>query len=275
MYQVTAADVSKLRQITGAGMMDCKKAIEEAQGNMEEAVQIVRKKGLAIANKRSDREASEGVAIAKVTADAKRGAMIVLNCETDFVAKNENFTGFAMKVLDLAIEQNPADLEALKQIKIGDRTVAELVVEQSANTGEKVELSQFERIEAEMVSSYIHAGSKIASMAGFNQKTDAQVGKDVAMQIAAMSPIAIDKDDVSQKILDQEMEIGRELARKENKPEDMIEKIALGKLAKFYKESTLLNQEFVKDNKKTIREYLQGFNKDLTVTGFKRISLKG
>ncbi len=275
MYQVTAADVSKLRQITGAGMMDCKKSIEEAQGNMDEAVQIVRKKGLAIANKRSDREASEGIVLAKTTADCKRGAMIVLNCETDFVAKNENFSGFANKILDIAIEQNPANLDALKQIKIGDRTIAELVIEQSATTGEKVDLSAFERIEAEMVTPYIHPGSKIASMVGLNKSVDNQVGRDVAMQIAAMSPVALDKDDVSQKTLDQELEIGREQARKENKPEDMIEKIAQGKLNKFYKESTLLNQEFVKDNKKTIREYLHSVNKDLTATGFKRISLKG
>lgn len=275
MYQVTTADVSKLRQITGAGMMDCKKALEEAQGNMEEAVQVVRKKGLAIANKRSDREAGEGVVLAKTTTDHKRGAMIVLNCETDFVAKNENFSGFAMKVLDIAIEHNPSGLEELKQIKIGDRTVAELVVEQSATTGEKVDLSAFEKIEAEMVTPYIHPGSKIATMVGLNKTVDMQVGKDIAMQVAAMAPVAVDKTDVSQKILDQELEIGREQARKEGKPEDMIEKIAQGKLNKFYKESTLLNQEFVKDNKKSIREYLQGINKELTVTGFKRISLKG
>ncbi|MBI5218520.1 MAG: elongation factor Ts [Bacteroidia bacterium] len=275
MYQVSATDVSKLRKITGAGMMDCKKALEEANGNIEEAVQIVRKRGLAIANKRVDREASEGVVLSKVIPDTTRGAMIVLNCETDFVAKNELFTGFAYKVLDIALEQNPADLEALKQIKIDGRTVGELVIEQSANTGEKVDLSAYEKIEAAMVTPYIHPGNKISTLVGLNIKVDMQAGKDVAMQIAAMSPVAIDKDDVSAKMLEQELEIGREQARKEGKPEDMIEKIAQGKLNKFYKESTLLNQEFVKDNKMTIRDYLKSIHKDLTVTSFKRISLKG
>ena len=275
MYQVSATDVSKLRKITGAGMMDCKKALEEASGDIEQAVQIVRKKGLAIANKRSDREASEGAVLSKATADAKRGAIIVLNCETDFVAKNENFIGFAYKVLDLALEHNPANLDELKQLKVDGRTVEELVVEQSANTGEKVDLSAYEKIEAAMVTPYIHPGNKVGTLVGFSVAVDVQVGKDVAMQIAAMAPVAIDKDDVSQKILDQEMEIGREQAIKEGKPADMIEKIALGKLNKFYKESTLLNQEFVKDNKKTIREYLQSISKDLTVTAFKRFSLKG
>ncbi|HBX53691.1 MAG: translation elongation factor Ts [Bacteroidetes bacterium RIFOXYA12_FULL_35_11] len=275
MYQVSATDVSKLRKITSAGMMDCKKALEEANGDIEEAVQIVRKKGLAIANKRSDREASEGAVLSKVTPDAKRGAVIVLNCETDFVAKNENFVGFAYKVLDLALENNPANLDELKQLKLDGRTVEELVVEQSANTGEKVDLSGYEKIEAAMVTPYIHPGNKVGTLVGFSVTADIQVGKDVAMQIAAMAPVALDKDDVSQKILDQEMEIGREQATKEGKPADMIEKIALGKLNKFYKESTLLNQEFVKDNKKTIREYLQSINKELTVTAFKRFSLKG
>lgn len=275
MYQVSAADVSKLRKITGAGMMDCKKALEEATGNIEDAIQIVRKKGLAIANKRVDREASEGAALAKVTADATRGAIIVLNCETDFVAKNENFTGFAYKVLDVALNQKPADIEALKQIQIEGRSIADLVMEQSGTTGEKVELSYYESVEAPMVTPYIHPGNKVATLVGFNQVVAVQAGKDVAMQIAAMSPVAIDKEDVTPKMIEQEMEIGREQARKEGKPEDMIEKIAVGKLNKFYKESTLLNQEFVKDAKFSIREYLNSVSKGLTVTAFKRVSLKG
>ena len=274
MAQITAADVSKLRKVTGAGMMDCKKALEESDGNFDKAIEIIRKKGQAIANKRADREAAEGVVLAKITGDEKYGALIVLNSETDFVAKNENFIKFAGSILDLALENKPSDLNALLQLKLNGITVADAVTEQTGIIGEKIELSMFDFISAEQVIAYIHPGNKLSTLAGFNKKvTDIQVVKDVAMQIAAMNPIAVDKDDVSKEMIDKEIEIGKEQAKREGKPEEMLEKIAMGKLNKFFKESTLLNQEFTKDNKITIRQYLQNTDKDLTVTKFIRYSL--
>jgi len=274
MANISAADVAKLRRLTGAGMLDCKKALEEADGNYEKAQEIIRKKGQAIANKRADREASEGVVLAKVSADGKTGMMIALNCETDFVAKNADFITLGYSILDVAMKSNPADLEALKNSNLDGLKVSEKVTERSGITGEKFELSYFAKIEAPFVQPYIHPGNKLATLAGFNMPgIDIQVYKDVAMQVAAMSPVALDKEDVPEKILTQELEIGREQARREGKPEEMIEKIAQGKLNKFFKESTLLNQEFVKDNKHTIRQYLQSINKDLTATGFVRYTL--
>ncbi len=273
MAQITAAEVNKLRQTTGAGMMDCKIALQEADGNFEKAIEIIRKKGQAIANKRADREAREGVVLAKINSDSTLGAMIVLNCETDFVAKNENFIGFARKILDKAIESNPADLETLKKVQLEGKSVADKVIEQVGVIGEKIELSYFGKINAPQVIAYIHPGNKLATLAGFNKKTTEQVAKDVAMQIAAMNPVAIDKADVPANVIEKEKEIGREQARREGKPENMLDKIAEGKLAKFFKESTLLNQEFTKDAKKSIRQYLQENDKDLTVTTFLRYSL--
>lgn len=255
-------------------MLDCKKALEEAEGDFEKAQEIIRKRGQAIANKRADREASEGVVLAKVAADGKKGMMIALNCETDFVAKNADFISLGYSILDLALSSNPADLEALKDLQLEGMKVSEKVTEKSGITGEKFELSFFARIEAEAVQPYIHPGNKLATLVGFNKAgIDVQVYKDVAMQVAAMNPVALDKDVVPEKILAQELEIGREQARREGKPEDMVEKIAQGKLNKFFKESTLLNQEFVKDNKMTIRQYLQSINKELTATGFIRYTL--
>jgi elongation factor Ts len=273
MAQITAADVSKLRNITGAGMMDCKVALQEADGNIEKAIEIIRKKGQAIANKRADREASEGVSLAKTSPDGKYGAMIVLNCETDFVAKNVDFIKFATSILDKAIETKPADLEDLKSQKLNGKAISELVTEQIGVIGEKIELAYFDKVEAPQVVAYIHHGNKLSTLVGLNKAVAVEVGKDVAMQIAAMNAVSIDKDDVPAKIIEQEKEIGREQARKEGKPENMLDKIAEGKLNKFFKESTLLNQEFIKDNKKTIREYLRESDKDLTVTAFKRYSL--
>lgn len=274
MANISAADVAKLRRLTGAGMLDCKKALEEADGNFEKAQELIRKKGQAIANKRADREASEGVVLAKVSADGKTGMMIALNCETDFVAKNADFVSLGYAILDVALKSNPADLEALKNLTLDGIKVSDKVTERSGITGEKFELSFFAKIEAAAVQPYIHPGNKLATMVGFNKAgIDVQVYKDVAMQIAAMNPVALDKDDVPEKILAQEFEIGKEQARREGKPEEMIEKIAQGKLAKFFKESTLLNQEFVKDNKMTIKQYLQSINKELTATGFFRYTL--
>ena len=273
MAEITAADVAKLRKLTGAGMMDCKNALVEANGDMERAIELIRERGKAIANKRADREAGEGAALSKVNQAGSRGAMIVLNCETDFVAKNADFLGVANKILDHALNTAPANLDALKESSLDGRKVADFVAEFSGITGEKVELSYYEQVEAPMVVSYIHMGNKLATLVGFSKAIDIQAAKDVAMQVAAMSPVAIDKDDVLEDIRQKEFEIGREQARLEGKPENMLDKIAEGKLKKFYKESTLLNQEFVKDNKLTIRQYLQSVDKDVKVTAFKRVSL--
>lgn len=270
--QIKAAEVAKLRKATGAGMMDCKNALQEANGDFDKAVEIIREKGKAIANKRADREASEGAVLAKT--DDKNGAIIVLNCETDFVAKNENFVAFAKTILDIAVNEKPEDLNALKELKIDGKTISDTVVEQIGVIGEKLELSYYEKINAENAVAYIHPGNRLATIVGFNQAdVEEQVAKDVAMQVAAMDPVAIDKDNVAQEIVDEELKIAREKARLEGKPEELLDKIAMGRLGKFFKESTLLNQAFIKDSKKSVKQYLQESNKDLTVTVFKRFTL--
>ena len=275
---VTAAEVSKLRKMTGAGMMDCKHALEEANGDYEKAVEIIRKKGQLVASKRADREAGQGVVLARASSDGRRGAMIVLNCETDFVAKNENFINFAGSILDLAVEKNPADLDALKQLTMEGRTVGDQVTEQVGIIGEKIELSYYGKIEASQVVAYIHMGNMLATLVGLNKTTSLQTGKDVAMQVAAMSPVAVDKNSVPAATVAKEKEIALEQTKNDpknqGKPAAILEKIAEGKLEKFFKEGTLLNQEFTKDSSKTIRQYLQSVDKDLTVTGFLRYSLK-
>ena len=274
MAIISAADVAKLRRITLAGMMDCKKALEEADGNFDKAIEIIRKKGQAVANKRADREATEGVVLARVTADGKRGAIIVLNSESDFVAKNAEFVGFANKILDLAIKNNPASLGELKALPMDGVNVGEKVIEYIGIIGEKLDLSYYDRINAPYVQAYIHPGNKLATLVGFTKGgLDLQVYKDIAMQVAAMNPVAVDKADVPQSVIDQELEIGREQARREGKPDAMLGKIAEGKLAKFYKESTLVNQDFIKDNKQTIGQYLKSVDNNLNVTGFKRFTL--
>jgi elongation factor Ts len=274
MADISAADVAKLRRVTLAGMMDCKKALEESGGDFDKAIEIIRKKGQAVANKRADREASEGVVLAKASSDAKTGAIIVLNSETDFVAKNSDFLALAGKILDLAISQKPADLEGLKSLPMDGGKIGEKVTEYVGIIGEKLDVSYYAKIEADHVQAYIHPGNRLATLVGFTKAgADPQVYKDVAMQIAAMNPVAVDKDFVPESVIAQEIEIGKEQARRDGKPEEMLEKIALGKLAKFFKESTLLNQDFVKDNKMTIREYLNSADKGLTVTEFKRITL--
>lgn len=275
MAEISASEVSKLRKTTGAGMMDCKKALTESNGDFEKAIEIIRKKGQAVANKRADREASEGVVLAKSNAAATIGYMIALNCETDFVAKNADFVKLANNIIDTAIAANCNDIDTLKAQKIGGKTIDELIVEQIGVIGEKIELAFFHKIESAQVIPYIHYGSKLATLVGLSVAVNIEVGKDVAMQIAAMSPVAIDKDDVPAEVIAKEKEIGRELAIKEGKPENMLDKIAEGKVNKFFKENTLLNQEFTKDSKLTVRQYLQSANKDLTVTSFKRYSLAG
>ena len=274
MAAINAADVAKLRRVTLAGMMDCKKALEESEGNFEKAIEIIRKKGQAVANKRADKEASEGVVLSKVSSDSKTGAMIVLNSETDFVAKNADFLALANKILDIAVSKKPASLDELKSLPMDGGKVGDKVVEYVGIIGEKLDLSYLEKIEAAHVQAYIHPGNRLATLVGFNKSgADIQVYKDVAMQIAAMNPVAVDKDFVPSAVIAQELEIGKEQARRDGKQEEMLEKIAQGKLTKFFKESTLLNQDFVKDNKMTIRQYLQSVNKELTVTEFKRFTL--
>jgi len=274
MVTISAADVAKLRKATLAGMMDCKKALEEAEGNFDKAIEIIRKKGQAVASKRADREATEGVVLSKTTANGKLGVMIVLNSETDFVAKNADFLSLANKILDTALEIKPTDLEALKSIPIDGVKAEDKVVEFVGIIGEKLELSYYDKIEAAHVQAYIHPGNKLATLVGFTKTgLDLQVYKDVAMQVAAMNPVAVDKDDVPQKVIDQEIEIGKEQARRDGKPEEMLEKIAQGKIGKFFKENTLVNQEFIKNNKITIGQYLKSIDKDLAVTSFKRYTL--
>ena len=274
MANITSADVAKLRRVTLAGMMDCKKALEEADGNFDKAIEIIRKKGQAVANKRADKEATEGVVLAKTNAKNDFGAMIVLNSETDFVAKNADFLALANKILDIAVENKAAGLDQLKALPFDKAKVGEKVIEYVGIIGEKLELSYYEKIEAAHVQAYIHPGNRLSTIVGFTKGgLDIQVYKDIEMQVAAMSPVAVDKADVPASVIAQEIEIGKEQARRDGKPEEMLEKIAQGKLTKFYKESTLLNQEFVKDNKMTIAQYLKSIDKDLTVTAFKRFTL--
>lgn len=270
----TTADVVKLRKVTGAGMMDCKGALADADGNFERAVEIIREKGKLVANKRADRDAAEGVVLAKVSEDKKTGAMVVLNCETDFVAKNENFVAFANSILSKALENNADSLEAVKGLTLDGRTIDAQVTEQTGVIGEKIELSYFSKINAETVVGYIHPGNKLATLVGFNKAgVDVQVTKDVAMQVAAMAPVAVDKDSVSQEVIEKELAIAKEKFRLEGKPEAMLDKIAQGALQKFFQDSTLLNQVYVKDGKITIREFLAQNDKGLTVTAFDRYTL--
>ncbi len=270
----TTADVVKLRKVTGAGMMDCKGALADADGNFERAVEIIREKGKLVANKRADRDAAEGVVLAKVSADKKFGAMVVLNCETDFVAKNENFVAFADSILNAALENSADSLETLKSINLNGRAIDAQVTEQTGVIGEKIELSYYGKINAETVIGYIHPGNKLATLVGFNKAgVDINVAKDVAMQVAAMAPVAVDKDSVSPVVVEKELAIAKEKFRQEGKPEAMLDKIAQGALNKFFQESTLLNQIYVKDGKISIKEFLAQNDKGLTVTAFDRYTL--
>jgi elongation factor Ts len=252
MGNISASDVGKLRKQTGSGMMDCKKALVEANGDFDLAVDILRKKGQKVAAKRADRQAMEGVVIAKNNDANSKAILISLNCETDFVAKNEDFIAIAQDILDTAVSADLSSAEAIHDLKLSNgMTVAEKVLEQTGVIGEKIEISA-QLIEDVQVSSYIHAGNRLATLVGFNATTDLQVARDVAMQVAAMNPLAVDKDGIDQETIDRELEIAKDLARQEGKPEEMLEKIAFGRLNKFYKENTLLNQAFIKDGKKTV-----------------------
>lgn len=276
MANITAQDVNKLRQMTGAGMMDCKKALEESNADFEAAQDWLRKKGIAKAAKREEREAKEGVVVALVNADRTRGVLVSLNCETDFVARNENYIAMTNKIAEIALEKFPATLEELMALPYeGSVTIADKVGEQNGIIGEKIELSRYEPLTGAQILTYNHSNNKRSVLIALTSTDTAfeQAGRDVAMQIAAMNPVSVSKDDVDPKIVEKEIEIGKELARNEGKAEEMLEKIALGRLNKFFQESTLLSQKFVKDNDKTVDQYLRSLNKDLTVSGFKHVWL--
>ena len=276
---ISATDVNKLRQQTGAGMMDCKKALTETNGDFEAAIDYLRKKGAKVAASRQDRDSNEGAVIARTSADAKRGVIIELNCETDFVAKNAEFIAFANAIANVAVENKPASVEALydleidlenSRVKIGDA-----IIDKTGKIGEKIGVSKYEVIEGEKVIAYIHGNFRLAVLVALSADAAGaeEAGKDVAMQIAAMNPVAIDKDDVDATTISRELEIAKEQTRAEGKPEEMVEKIAAGRLNKFYKESTLLQQEFVKDPSKSVAQFLSTVDKGLTVTAFKRVAL--
>jgi len=271
---ISASEVNRLRQVTGAGMMDCKKSLTEAGGDFDKAIEILRKKGQKVAASRSERDAKEGMVLAKTSADGKKGILVAVNSETDFVARNAEFAAFAEAVAATALDKFPANVDSLKALPFsGSISINDKLTELIGKIGEKLELSRFEQIQTEKVVAYNHPGNKLATIVGFTKTISDEAGRNVAMQIAAMAPVSLDKTDVPQAIIDSELEVGRELARKEGKPENMIEKIAQGKLNKFYSESTLLNQEYIRDGKQTVSQYLASIDKDLKVTGFKRIAL--
>ena len=275
MTQITASDVNRLRQGTGAGMMDCKKALVEAEGDFEKATDLLRKKGQKIAAKRGDKEANEGFILAKTNENSQVGIVITLNCETDFVARTEDFQNYVDAIADVALSGEIDTLENLKAALHNGSTVQEGITELSGKIGEKIELARFEVIKSELVVAYNHPGNRLATIVGLSKSGDsiAEAGKNVSMQIAAMNPVALDKDGVDQSIIDREIEVGKEQARESGKPEEILEKIAMGKLNKFFKENTLLNQDYIKDSKKTIRQYLEETDSQLAVTSYNRLAL--
>ncbi|WP_184546692.1 translation elongation factor Ts [Mucilaginibacter sp. FT3.2] len=277
--QISAADVNKLRQQTGAGMMDCKKALTETNGDFEAAIDFLRKKGAKVAASRQDRESNEGVVISRTSADGKTGVIIELNCETDFVAKNAEFIAFANEVATKAVENQPKSIEELYALSIDTdsttTTIGEAIIDKTGKIGEKIGVSKLEIITGEKVIAYVHGNFRLGVLVALNSNPEGadDAGKDVAMQIAAMNPIAVDKDGVDASVIERELEIAKDVIRAEGKPEEMVEKISLGKLNKFYKDSTLLNQEFVKDSSKSVAQFLATVEKGLTVTAFKRVAL--
>ncbi len=273
---ITAKDVNKLRQMTGAGMMDCKKALTEADGDFDKAIEILRKKGQKVSASRADRDTKEGSVFIKSNDDHTKCVLIALNCETDFVGKNEEFQSLGNAIVDVAFSANPSTTADLLSHSLGDLTVQEKITELVGKIGEKIEISEYVRLSGDAVVPYIHAGNKLGvlvALKGANGTEVVDAGKDVGMQIAAMNPVAVDKDGVDASVVEKELEIGREQAIAEGKPEQIVDKIAQGKLQKFYKENTLLNQQFVKDSGLTVAKYLDGVASGLTVSEFKRVSI--
>ena len=273
MVKISAAEVTKLRQATGAGMMDCKKALVEAEGDFDKAIEILRKKGQKVAAKRADRDSSEGAAIAKVSADNSNGVIISLNCETDFVAKNDSFVTLANELAEVALGFDSKD--AFLAASFNGMTVAEKLTEQTGVIGEKIEIGGFETLNAPFVGSYIHAGNKIATLVGLSAAVEgaATAAKDVAMQAAAMNPVALNEEGVDQSVIDKEIEIAKDQLRQEGKPEAMLDNIAKGKLKRFFKDNTLVNQAFIKDSKQSVSDYVKSVDSSLEVTGFSRVAL--
>jgi len=272
---ITTADIVKLRKATGAGMMDCKNALTESEGDFDRAIEIIRERGKLVASKRADRDATEGVVLAGVSENKKFGAIVVLNCETDFVAKNEKFIAFTAQILDAAISHQPATLEELKSIVIDGRPIGDQVTEQIGIIGEKLDLSYYSKVDAETVVPYVHPGNKLATIVGFNKAgVEHHVGKDVAMQVAAMSPVAVSRESIPQQVIDKELEIAREKFRLEGKPEAMLDKIAMGAVQKWFSEAALLEQAFIKESKMSVKQYIIQNDKGLDVTGFDRYALE-
>jgi len=271
---ISAQEVNRLRQQTGAGMMDCKKALVEAEGDFDKAIELLRKKGQKVSASRADREAREGAILAHT--NGKKGIIIELNCETDFVAKNADFLKFGEAILSVASEQTSDSIDDIKAATVNGLKISDMMLDTIGKIGEKIEISKYDILESEQVVSYIHPGARLGVLVGFSgvNSVDIQaIGKDIAMQIAAMSPVALDKEGVDDSLIQKEIEIGKEQARQEGKPEAMLEKIAQGKLNKFFKDNTLINQDFVKDASKTVAQYLKEAGPELKITGFKRIQL--
>jgi elongation factor Ts len=273
---ITAAAVNELRKMTGAGMMDCKKALQEVDGDFEAAIDLLRKKGQKISAKRADRDATEGAVIARSSAEYTTGVIVRLSCETDFVAKNADFIALAEKIADIALENKPADLDALKALNIDGETIAERLTNEMGKIGEKIDVTNYVIINGSSVINYIHAGNKIGVLVELSLGSNndiVEAGKDVAMQIAAMNPISVGEADIPQDVKERELEIGREQARAEGKPEQIIDKIAEGKLQRFYKDNTLTKQQFVKDSSVTVEQMLKNIDNNLSVVSFSRIAL--
>ena len=273
MAKITAAEVNKLRKTTGAGMMDCKNALVEAEGDFEKAIEVLRKKGQKVAAKRADRESSEGAAIAKVNEGNTAGVIISLNCETDFVAKNDSFVNLANDLANIALGYDSKD--EFLAADFNGLSVQDKLTEQTGVIGEKIEIGGFDKLNAAFVGSYIHAGNKIATLVGLSAAVEgaAIAAKDIAMQAAAMNPVALNEEGVDQSVIDKEIEIAKDQLRQEGKPEAMLDNIAKGKLKRFFKDNTLVNQDFIKDSKQSVAQYVKSVDADLSVTGFARIAL--
>jgi len=272
MSTITAADINKLRQTTGAGMMDCRKALTESNGDFEAAIDWLRKQGQKVAAKRSDREAKEGVILAKTTADHKAGIVLCISCETDFVSKNADFVAFAQSIADAAIAHNVKSSEELNNVEINGAKISDMINDKLAAIGEKIEVSKFERVEAPYVASYIHGANRMGVLVGMTVES-AEAGKDVAMQIAAMNPLAVDESSIPADVIAREKDIAIEMVKAEGKPAEMAEKIAMGKLNKFFKDNTLMALAFVKDGNQSVAQYLTSIDANMKVTEFKRVAL--
>jgi elongation factor Ts len=273
MANITAAEVNKLRKSTGAGMMDCKKALVEAEGDYDKAIEILRKKGQKVAANRADRDSSEGAAIARVNEDSTRGVIISLNCETDFVAKNDAFIQLAEDLADLAL--STSSKEELLAADYKGISVQDKLTEQTGVIGEKIEIGDYRTLEAPFVGSYIHAGNKIAVLTGLSKNVEGaeEAAKNVSMQAAAMNPVALNEEGVDQSTIDKEIEIAKDQLREEGKPEEMLDNIAKGKIKRFFKDNTLVNQDYIKDNKMSVAAYVKTLDKDLEIVAFERVAL--